>query len=142
MKKGWPRVLSLYLFGSACSGIGKSARNLRELRSGLRHIGKSQGNCCSLVRSRRGNIASLRLITSACEPRTSSSHSFAGQLAGLLHPGGELSFVELVLVDVEVAHFLVLGLAGWDRMQRRAAEESHFDVLREAMKAEEPALAL
>ena len=30
------------------------------------------------------------------------SHSFAGQLAGLLHPSGELSFVELVvLMDVE-----------------------------------------
>ena len=35
----------------------------------------------------------------------------AGQLAGLLHPSGELSFVELiVLMDVEVAHFLVLDL--------------------------------
>jgi hypothetical protein len=46
-------------------------------------------------------------------PRTGRSHSFAGQLAGLLHPSGELSFVELVdLVDVEVAHFLLLGLAG------------------------------
>jgi hypothetical protein len=41
------------------------------------------------------------------------SQSFAGQLAGLLHPSGELSFVELlVLVDVEEAHFLLLGLAG------------------------------
>src|SRR5437870_9883117 len=43
---------------------------------------------------------------------TGRSHSFAGQLAGLLHPSGELSFVErVVLVDVEVAHFLWLGLA-------------------------------
>src|SRR5207247_11168465 len=76
-------------------------------------------------------------------PRTGRSHSFAGQLAGLLHPSGELSFVDLVvLVDVEVAHFLLLGLAGRDRTQRRAAEECHFDVLRDAMKAEEPALAL
>src|SRR5947208_9951536 len=76
-------------------------------------------------------------------PRTACSHPFAGQLAGLLHPGGELSFVELVvLVDVEVAHFLLLGLAGGDRMQRRAAEESYLDVLREAMEAEKPALAL
>jgi hypothetical protein len=42
-----------------------------------------------------------------------ASEGFTRQLAGLLHPGGELSFVELVvLVDVEVAHFLVLGLAG------------------------------
>ena len=61
----------------------------------------------------------------------------------MLHPSGELSFVKLfVLMDVEVAHFLVLGLAGGKRTQRGAAEESHFDVLREAMKAEEPALAL
>src|SRR5438874_3583300 len=71
------------------------------------------------------------------------SHSFAGQLAGLLHPSGELCFVELVvLVDVEVAHFLLLGLAGGDRTQRNAAKESYLDVLREAMEAEEPALAL
>src|SRR3546814_1757969 len=71
------------------------------------------------------------------------SHSFTGQLAGLLHPSGDLRLVELVvLVDVEVAHFLVLGLAGGHRAQRRAAEESHLDVLREAMVAEEPALAL
>src|SRR5262249_13469006 len=76
-------------------------------------------------------------------PRIGRSWSFAGQLAGLLHPGGELRFVELVvLADVEVAHVLVLGLAGGHRTQRRAAEERHFDVLREAMIAEEPALAL
>src|SRR5436190_485779 len=76
-------------------------------------------------------------------PRTGRSHSFAGQLAGLLHPSGELSFVELVvLMDVEVARVLALGLAGGDRTQRRAAEESPLDVLREAMEAEEPTLAL
>src|SRR5882757_3464680 len=58
----------------------------------------------------------------------------AWQLAGLLHPSGELSFVDLVvLVDVEVAHFLLLGLAGREWTQRRAAGESHLDVLREAM---------
>ena len=46
-------------------------------------------------------------------PRTGRSHSFAGQLAGLLHPSGELSFVELVVfMDVEVARVLALGLAG------------------------------
>jgi hypothetical protein len=71
------------------------------------------------------------------------SHSFAGQLAGLLHPSGELSFVErVVLMDVEGARVLALGFAGRERTQRRAAEESHLDVLREAMDAEEPALAL
>ena len=42
--------------------------------------------------------------------------SLAGQLARLLHPSGELIFVEpIVLVDVKVAHFLVLGLARGER---------------------------
>jgi hypothetical protein len=51
-----------------------------------------------------------------CGERTGRSHSFGRQLADLLHPSGELSLVELiVLVDVEVAHVLVLGLAGGDR---------------------------
>src|SRR5436189_5950687 len=45
-------------------------------------------------------------------------------------------------MDVEVARVLALGLAGGDRTQRRAAEESHLKALREAMEAEEPALAL
>src|SRR5262245_62017872 len=58
------------------------------------------------------------------------SHSLAGQSAGLLYPIGELGFVNhVVLVDVEVAHFLLLRLAGRDRPQRRAAEEGHLDVL-------------
>src|SRR5439155_18516181 len=75
--------------------------------------------------------------------QASRSHSFAGQLAGLPHPSGELSFVELVvLMDVEVARVLALGRSRRDRTQRRAAEESHFDVVREAMDAKEPALAL
>src|SRR5262249_22225216 len=81
------------------------------------------------------------------KPRTyfapARSHSFPGQLAGLLHPISELRFVELVvLVDVEVTNFLLLGLPGGHGTQRLAAEESHLDVLREAMDAEEPALAL
>ena len=47
-----------------------------------------------------------------------TSEDLTRQLAGLLHPGGELGLVELVvLVDVEVAHVLVLGLAGRDRTQ-------------------------
>src|SRR5262249_4379983 len=45
-------------------------------------------------------------------------------------------------MDVEVAHFLLLGLAGRQWTQRLAAEETHFDVLVEAMKTEEPVLAL
>jgi hypothetical protein len=56
--------------------------------------------------------------------------SFAGQPAGLFHSRGELSFVELVVlvprrifdVDVDVAHVLMLGLAGRDWTQRCAAE--------------------
>src|SRR5262245_36789477 len=76
-------------------------------------------------------------------PRTGRSHSFAGQLARLLYPAGELSFVELVvLMDVEVALVLARGLAGRDRTQRCAAEESHLDVVGEGMDAEEPAMAL
>src|SRR5262245_4101763 len=80
---------------------------------------------------------------SRASPHTRPSHAFARQLAGLLHPIGKLTFVELVvLVDVKVAYVLVLGLAGRHRTQRCAAEESHFNVLREAVKVEEPALAL
>src|SRR3979411_2739688 len=76
-------------------------------------------------------------------PPTGRSHSFAGQKAGLLHPSGELSFVELVvLMDIEVAPVLAFGFAGRARRPRRAAEESHFDVVLEAMDAQEPALAL
>ena len=67
------------------------------------------------------------------------SHFLPRQPAGLLHPGGELRFIKLVVfVDVEVAHFLLLGLAGREGAQRAAAEEGDFDVLREAMDAEEP----
>src|SRR5437899_8035100 len=67
----------------------------------------------------------------------------AGQLRCLPDPTRHELLVELVvLVDVEVANFLLLGLAGGDRTQRRAAEESHLDVLRHAMEAKEPALAL
>src|SRR3546814_4932383 len=54
-----------------------------------------------------------------------------------------LGFVKrVVLVDVEVTHFLLLGLAGRERAQRRPAEECHFHVLREAVKAEKPDLVL
>jgi hypothetical protein len=38
--------------------------------------------------------------------------------------------------------YLSLDLPGGDRTQQCAAEESHLDVLREAMDAEEPAWAL
>src|SRR6516165_8600179 len=48
----------------------------------------------------------------------------------------------MTLVDVDVAHFLVLGFARWNRTERRAAEEGDLDVLREAMKVEEPTLVL
>jgi hypothetical protein len=73
----------------------------------------------------------------------SPSHPLAGQKARLLHPGGELRFVEpVVLADVEVAHVLLPGLARREGTQSRAAEESHLHVLREAMKAEEPGLTL
>src|ERR1700682_1448195 len=74
---------------------------------------------------------------------TRGSHAHARQSARLLHPGDELGFVELVvLMDVEAAHLFALGPAGRNTTQRRAAEESHLHVLREAMKAEEPAVFL
>lgn len=55
----------------------------------------------------------------------------AGQLRGLPDPTRHQLLVELVgLADVEVAHFPLPRLAGGDRTQRRAAEESHLDGLR------------
>jgi hypothetical protein len=48
----------------------------------------------------------------------------------------------VVLMDVEGSAPSVLGLTRRDRAKRRAVEESHLDVLREAMEAEEPALSL
>jgi len=91
-------------------------------------------------------IAPSRLSKPRCEAASARNKllglALAGQLHGLLHPSGKLSFVELVvLVDVEVAQFLVLGLArGSGRSD--VPEESHLDVPRQAMKAEEPPLAL
>jgi hypothetical protein len=41
------------------------------------------------------------------------SHPFALQLFRLLHPGGELNFIEpVVLADVEIAHFFLLDSPG------------------------------
>src|SRR4051794_21135279 len=81
----------------------------------------------------------LSLATHA--PPIARSHAFAGQKDRLLHPSRELSFVErIVLMDIEVASVLALGLARGDRAQRCAAEESHLDVLRKAMHAEEPSV--
>jgi len=56
---------------------------------------------------------------------TYRSHAFAGQKGRLLHRGGELSFVELVvLMDIEVAHLPVLGRSRRDRTQRRATRNA------------------
>jgi hypothetical protein len=66
----------------------------------------------------------------------------AGQGGRLPDPRRHLRFVEFVLVDIDVAHVLVLGLARGDRTERRTAEKGHLDVVREAMEVEEPALAL
>src|SRR5688500_17463829 len=66
----------------------------------------------------------------------------AGQGGRLPDPCRHLRLVYLlVLANVDVAHFLVLGLARRDRTQRRAAEERHLDVVREGVEVEEPALA-
>lgn len=45
-------------------------------------------------------------------------------------------------MDVEVADFLLLGLAGGEGAEGGAAEEGDFDVLGEAVDAEEPGLAV
>jgi hypothetical protein len=66
-----------------------------------------------------------------------------GQLGRLPDPTRhELIIEPIVLMDVEVAHLLVSGLAGRDRKQRRAAKESHLHVFRKTMEVEEPTLAL
>src|SRR5258706_6338036 len=67
----------------------------------------------------------------------------AGQRRGLLHPVRHLRLVELVaFVDVDVARVLALTGAGRDRLQRRAAEEGHLDVVREGVEPQKPTLAL
>src|SRR5262245_15040241 len=66
-------------------------------------------------------------------------HPLPRQLARLPYPGGELGFVDcVVLVDVEVADVLLLGCAGRYRPQLSAAEEGDFHVPGEAVEAEEP----
>src|SRR5262249_15529742 len=65
-----------------------------------------------------------------------------GQLGRLLHPVGHLSLVEFVaFADVYIARITALGVAGRNRTQRHAAEESHLDVLGKAMDAEDPAVS-
>jgi hypothetical protein len=66
----------------------------------------------------------------------------------ILSPGRRLAwrtpvlqqaFVELPFVDVEVAHFRMLGLPGRDWIEGGAAEERHLHVCGEDVEAEEPA---
>src|SRR5688572_3133453 len=67
----------------------------------------------------------------------------AGQLGRLLDPARHEFLVEwFALANVEVAYVLLLRLSGREWPQRRAAEEGHLDVLREAVDAEEPAAAI
>src|SRR5688572_13146757 len=81
-----------------------------------------------------------RLGNPAGSDPTQLEERVAGQLRCLPDPTRHELLVELVLlVDVEVARVRVLGLDGGEWTQRRAAEESHLDVLRDAMEAEEPA---
>src|SRR5262245_49865941 len=70
-------------------------------------------------------------------------HSLTGQLARLLHPRSELRLIELIVfADVEVANLVVFGFPRRSWTQRRAAEERHLYVLREAMEVEEPAVTV
>jgi hypothetical protein len=90
---------------------------------------------------RHSGADDLATVYAVPHPATRSSQSVALQLAGLLYPSCELGFIKLVvLVDVEVAHVFLLGLAARHRLQRHATEESHLHVVPEDMVAEEPAL--
>lgn len=67
----------------------------------------------------------------------------AGQLRCLRDPTRHKCLVELIgLVNVEIAHLLLCGLARRDRTQARPTEERNLDVLGEAVKSEKPALTL
>src|SRR6476646_8027400 len=94
-------------------------------------------SCWRRRRSReQGRQTLSRKISAWSITCASPSHPLPRQFARLLHPIRELRLVKhFVLSDVEVAHFLLLGLAGRKRPQRLAAEECDLDVLREAMDA-------
>src|SRR3546814_15232890 len=51
-------------------------------------------------------------------------------------------FQRCVFVDVEIARVFVLRIDGRERIERGALEERDLDIAREAMEAQEPALAL
>src|SRR5262245_11314399 len=59
----------------------------------------------------------------------------------LLDPARHLRLVEIVFMDVDPARVLARS-SRWNWLERRASEEVHFDVARESMEREEPALAL
>ena len=65
-------------------------------------------------------------------------HFLAGQFARLLYPICKLRLIERAFVNVEIAYVLLFRGAGRNRIERRALEERHFDVFREAMKSEKP----
>ena len=66
----------------------------------------------------------------------------AGESGGLADPAGQAGVVgRVVFVDVEIAHVGILGGAGRERAQVGAAEEGDFDIARQTMETEEPALA-
>ncbi len=68
----------------------------------------------------------------------------AGLGGGLLDPGGELDFIELVaFVDVDPAGFFAaFGVARWGWVQCGAAEERYLYVAGEDVEGEEPVFAV
>ena len=130
------------------------------------HSSTTSGSACLMRLRRRASISprqspsSLILASISCEgeaplfhPSSQSSSSSCLSLPSccshlrraigwLASPSRRTASSSscVVLMDVEVARVLALGLAGRDRIERRAAEERHLDVLREAMDAEEPAM--
>ena len=90
---------SMYRVGLTIIGIGLAAALLVGMRRDLA-------------------VAQRSALPSGAISTPTASEDLTRQLAGLLHPVRELGLVELVvLVDVEVAHVLLLGLARRDRAQ-------------------------
>ena len=83
------------------------------------------------------------LVTTLTEHSQYTGGQFqVGKCDRLPVPRHHLLLVEIVLVNVYPARFLVLARTGWDGSQRRTTEEGHLDKVGEDVEAQELALAL
>jgi hypothetical protein len=68
-------------------------------------------------------------------PRNGRSEFIRRAIGSLASPELRIELRQVVVrMDVELARFIVLGPAGSDGTQHRAAGESHFNVIREAIE--------